>query len=226
LNTSPSPSPIVGSNPKMMTIKEYFILLLTSIFTFCSCRSNTSQIQHCFNDFKAAIMRNNGEAAVNLVDSSTIKFYSTLLDKAENLDSLQLEKESMITKFEVFKIRLMITPMQVNQINGRRLLTMLINHGISGNGNIKSYTLGHITIRNDSAEAEKLSNNKRTPFIYLFSKENDFWKIRMTSSNTTTDIAFKQLAIDEGLTDNDYIYKLLEEIFRKKPSNDIWKPIN
>ena len=163
---------------------------------------------------------------MNLVDSSTIKFYSTLLDKAEHLDSLQLEKESITTKFEVFKIRLMIMPMKAYGINGRRLLTMLISHGISGNGNIKIYTVGHITIMNDSAEAEKLSNNKRTPFIYLFSKENDFWKIRMTSSNATTDIAFKQLAIDKGFTDNDYIYKLLEEIFRKKPSNDIWKPLN
>ncbi len=200
--------------------------MITSIFTLFSCRSDISQIQDCFQNYKAAVLSLDGERAANLVDNSTVEFYSNLLDKVKHFDSLQLEKESLTTKFEVFKIRHMITPTEIHGMNGKQLLTTLINHGISGSGNFEKYTLGDIEIRNDSAEAQKLSNNKLIPFRYLFIKEDTFWKIRSAASNPASDIAFKQLALNKGVTENEYIYELLEEISRKKPSPDIWKPIN
>jgi len=209
---------------KGFQVQSMFLVAIS--ISLCSCRSDISSVKDCFNEYKAAILSRNGVKAVTLVDSSTFKLYSGLLEKVRLLDSSQLEKESLATKFEVFKVRHMIESKEINGMDGKQLLTVLINRGISGNGNIESYSLGDIAIKNDSAQAQQLSEKKETPFRYLFIKEGQFWRIRTASSSHAPDIFFKQMAFSGGITVNEYIYKLLEDISRKKPSADIWRPIH
>jgi hypothetical protein len=205
-----------------------YLILVSSyiILSLSSCQSNSSLIKACFHEYQLAILNHEGRKAVALIDKGTIDYYSRVLDKVKSLDSSQLEKESLVEKLEILKIRHIISRKDIPGMNGMTLLTTLIDRGITNNGGIDKYTLGKIIVKNDSANAEKISNNKKTPFRYLFSKEEGSWKLRMFASSIINDIALRQLALDDGMTARDYILKLLEKISGTKPSRQIWNPIN
>jgi hypothetical protein len=60
--------------------------------------------------------------------------------------------------------------------------------------------------------------------ILSFKKEGEVWKYQMVSS--WTPIEFRQLEPNPAITEEQYIFDMLEKLSGKKPTSEIWKPIN
>jgi hypothetical protein len=194
--------------------------------TTTSCETTKSKIDKCFSEFKMAILDADGKKAVRLIDKETIEDYSQILGKAKSLDSLRLEKETEVNKYNVLKVRHLFSKEEILTMNGEKLFISVVDQSVSGNGNIKNYCLGNIKVENNNAKAERISNEGKTPFVHLFSKENGAWKIRMKVSSSPIDIVIKQGALDNGASENEYIFEMLRNMNGKDPSPQIWAPLN
>jgi len=181
-----------------------------------SCQSDTKQVKNCFNEYKEAIINHDGNEAINYIDTNSKNYYSNILEKVKDLDSFQLEQEPVLQKLTILRIRYRFPKEEILKMNGQTLLISLINKGMTNNGNIANSTLGKITINNNLAKAEKIVKNKKTPIVFLFHKENDSWKIGMNLSSVF-DIVLKQMLLDSGMPENDFLFKLLDSISSIKP---------
>jgi hypothetical protein len=163
-----------------------------------------------------------GQSAIDYISKKTLAEYSTLLQKIKQADSLQLSTEEFATKLIILKIRQLLSPGQILKLDNQSLLVLAINKGISNNNNIGNSYIDKITIIDSSAKATLTINKKATPFIYSFSKENNFWKIILRTSFRTT---YQQLFPDATVSETDYINNQLLQISGRRPSNTIWQPI-
>ena len=200
------------------------------LFLFCnifllSCssqKSDTLQIKECFAKCQKAIVNMNGEVAIDLISEKTKIEYSNLLEKIKQLDSTQLSQEEFSSKLFILKVRYLLSPDQIHELNNLGLLMFAINKGISNNNNIGNSTLDKITINDSSAIATLIINRKKSPFIYSFSKENNQWKIRLRTSLHTS---YKKLFPDSAILENDFINNQLIQLSDKSHSHSIWQPI-
>jgi hypothetical protein len=194
-------------------------------FLFLNCnaqKGEKEQITQCFNTYKKAIITNEGKVAVKQIDNRTVKYYSEILEKIKSADSLTLNNLNILDKFSVLSLKHFATKEEILSFNGKDLFRFAITKRMTGN--VVNITIGEITIENDFAKGQLLSNGKKTSTNFNFYKENGNWKINVTSMLTSGVGAIEQMIEKSGKSENDFIIYILGKANGKKPETNIWKP--
>lgn len=210
---------------KIKILGILFLLLAGTELTYGQ-HEEEEQVKKSFDNYKSAILNNNGEEAVNYVDSRTIKYYNDILDLVKTADSSKIEALSIMDKLMVFSVRHRTSKEDILRFEGKSLLVYAIESGMVGKNSVANNSIGKVTIEKDFAKGQFISKGQKTPFFFHFYKEEGEWKIDLTSLFPASTMAFKKMADDSGETQNDYLFSLLEMITGKRPGAEIWKPIN
>ena len=201
------------------------VFFLAWIATFGQ-KKEEKLVRQSFNNYKSAILNDKGEEAVKFVDSRTIKYYSDILDLIKNADSTKVETLSILNKLMIFSIRHLTSREDILSFDGKSLLVYAIKNGMVGKNSVASNSIGYVTIDNSFAKGQFITNGQKTPFDFHFYKEENQWRIDITSLFTISITALKKIVDDSGLNENEYLFSLLEMMTGNKPNNEIWEPIN
>jgi hypothetical protein len=182
-------------------------------------------VRKAFDNYKSAILNDKGEEAVRFVDSKTIKYYNDILDLVRNADSSKVETLSILDKLMVFSIRHRTSKEDILSFDGKTLLIYAIKSGMVGKNSVANNTIGEVTIDGNFAKGQFVVKEQKAPFFLHFYKEDQQWKMDLTSLFTISTSAFKKMADDSGQNENEYLFDLLETITGKKPGPGIWQPI-
>jgi hypothetical protein len=199
--------------------------LLTGQLTYGQ-KSEEKLVKKLFDNYKSAILNDKGEEAVNYVDSKTIKYYSDILELVKTADSAKVETLSILDKLMVFTIRHKTSKNDILSFDGKSLLVFAIKNGIAGKNSGANNSIGEVIIEGAFAKGQFIDNGQKAPFYFHFYKEEGQWKIDLTSLFPVSAMAFKKMADESGENQNDFLFSLLEMITGKKPSAEIWQPIN
>ena len=182
-------------------------------------------VRKVFDSYKSAILNDKGEEAVKFVDSRTIKYYNDILDVVKNADSAKVENHSILDKIMVFSIRHRTSKEDILSFDGKSLLIYAIKSGMVGKNSVANNSIGDVTIDGNFAKGQFVVSGQKAPFYFHFYKEDQQWKIDLTSLFPISTSALKKMADDSGKNENDYIFGLLEMITGTKPGKEIWQPI-
>jgi len=182
-------------------------------------------VRKAFDSYKSAILNDNGDVAVKFVDSRTIKYYNGIVDLVKNADSAKVETLSILDKLIVFTIRHRTSKEDILSFDGKSLLIYAIKSGMVGKNSVVNNSIGDVTIDGNFAKGQFVVSGQKAPFNLHFYKEDQQWKIDLTSLFSVSTIAFKKMADDSGQNENDYLFGLLEMITGTKPGPGIWQPI-
>jgi len=202
--------------------------LLLAMFTNVSYSKNEEQklVQQSFELYKAALQDENGEEAIKYLDKNTLDYYTSMLELSKNADSLKIEKQTLLDKLMVFSVRHRVPKEELLKFNGRNFLVYAIKSGMIGKSSIANASIGKVKAKTKtSAAGEFLVYGNKTPFKFLFNKEEDQWKIDLTSFFPETNKSFQKLAKESGQNTNEYLFGLLEMLTKRKPENTIWLPV-
>lgn len=72
------------------------LTLLIFLAINCYSQSDKALILKSFENYKNAILTDKGKLAADFVDSRTINYYSTILDKVKTADSLEVDSMGII----------------------------------------------------------------------------------------------------------------------------------
>jgi hypothetical protein len=209
-----------------MTRKLYILLLLTLWTSFCYGQKEEEQlIRETFENYKSAILQDKGNKAVNFVDSRTIEYYSKILDLVKNADSAQVDALPILDKLMVFSVRHRTPKADILKFDGKELLVYAIKNGMVGKNSVVNTYIGEISISNDFAKGQLLSNGESSPIFFHFYKESGDWKIDLTSVFPISTIAFRKMLENNGQNENDYLFLMLEMLTDKKPGQEIWEKV-
>jgi hypothetical protein len=182
-------------------------------------------VRKAFDSYKSSILNDKGEEAVKFVDNRTIMYYNDILDVVKNADSAKVETHSILDKIMVFSIRHRTSKEDILSFDGKSLLIYAIKSGMVGKNSVANNSIGGVTIDGNFAKGQFVVNGQKAPFYLHFYKEDQQWKIDLTSLFPISTSALKKMADDSGKNENDYIFGLLEMITGTKPGQGIWQPI-
>lgn len=208
----------------MSMIKQIsFTLFLALILHSCSGQKEEALVRKSFDNYKSAVLNDNGEEAVKYVCSRTIEYYSSILLKAKKADSSEVSSLGLMDKLMVFSIRHRATKSEILSFDGEGLLVYAIKEGMVGKNSVANNTVGDVQIDAAFAKGQLLDNGQEGPFYFHFYKEEGIWKIDLTAMFSAGIAAFKTMQEDSGLGENEYLFSLLEMLTGRKPGNDIWE---
>ena len=212
-----------------MIKKITFCTLLFIInFAITSVGQQTEEnlVRQTFDGYKSAILNDKGEEASNYVDSTTIRYYTDIIDVVKNADSSRVDTLPLIDKITVFSIRHRATKDEILSMNGKDLFVYAIKNGMVGKNSVANNSVGNIKIDKTFAKGQLLVNGRPAPLYFEFHKENGKWKLDLTSLFPVSNITFKKMVDESGENENDFLFTILENLTGRKPGPEIWQKIN
>jgi len=208
-----------------MKKNTFLSALLLLLSTCCLAQDDKEMIKQTFNNYKSAILNDKGEEAVNYVDSRTLKYYADILEVIKHADSSVINASSLIDKVTVLSVRHRATREEILSMDGTGLFVYAIKKGMVGKNSVMNNTIGDIKIDNGFAKGQLLVSGQPTEIYMHFYKEQDHWKIDLTSIFPIGNAAFKDMVEEDGRPENEFIFMILEYLTGKKPGLGIWQPL-
>ena len=199
------------------------VLLVSSTSAFTQ-KSEVKAVKVSFDSYKQAILNDRGEEAVQFVDSRTINYYGDVLEKVKHADSATVNALPLMDKVMVFSVRHRATKEDILSFDGKGLLVYAIKSGMVGKNSVVNSSIGDVTVEGTFAKGQYVSNGNKAPFNFNFYKEDNAWKVDLTSIFPTTNMVFRKLVEESGQTENEFLFSILERLTGKAPGDEIWIP--
>ncbi|MFM2360004.1 MAG: hypothetical protein RLY16_1997 [Bacteroidota bacterium] len=201
------------------------LLLCLGFIQLNAQNAEEAAVKDAFNQYKQAILADEGENAANFVDIKTIQYYDSILIAIRNADSVQINQMPIMDKLMVLIVRHRANREAILNFNGRKLFVYAVEKGMVGKSSVAANSIGKVTLNKNQATGQLLVNGTETPVNFMFYKEEGVWKVNLTSIFPMGSMALKQMIDESGEDENAYILKLLGMITGNEPSKDIWKPL-
>lgn len=204
--------------------------LLSTLFAFITFLSfgqtaDEKAVLASFDAYKEAILASDGKEAVTHVDQNTLAYYSEMLELSISADSSTVDGLGLMDKLMVMTVRHRVPAEEVREMSGRAFFIYAVDEGMVGKNSVMNLEIGEVNIDGNSANGAVVSNGQPAPFGFDFHKENDSWKIDLTSIFGISETAITQMITQQGMTDTEWIFMALEMMTQKKPQPSIWQPI-
>lgn len=203
----------------------FFLFLFITNVCFSQTKEQKAVVQ-AFENYKSSILDDRGEEAVKYVDSRTIKYYGDMLELVKTADSAKVNSLSLLDKLMVFSIRHRTSKKDILSFDGKKLLIYAIKSGMVGKNSVQNNSIDEVTVENDFAKGQFINGTKKTPFYFHFYKEDQQWKIDLTSLFDVSNMAFSKVIEQSGQPENEYLFTLLEIVSGNAVGPEIWQKVN
>lgn len=187
-------------------------------------KAEENLVRKSFTGYKTAILDDKGEEAVAFVDSRTVAYYGKMLNLVRTADSITVSELPLLDKFMVLAIRHRMDAEELQSTDGKGLLVKAIRNGMVGKSSVANVSVGDVTVEGDFAKGQLMANGKKAPFSFHFYKEENSWKIDLTSLFPMTATMFQNMLDESDMEENEFLLHLLEMGSGMAPSPDVWKP--
>ena len=202
--------------------------LLILFFTFTSLtlqaqQSVETEVQQCFDNYKAAILEGRGEDAARLISQSTEDYYTKMRKVTLNADSAEVSGMGLIDKLLVLIARLKVSRSEMEAMDGIGFFVYAVDEGMVGKESVINLELGNVEVTGNSATGQITVNGQATPLSFTFYREGP-WKLDLTSIFDGTSAALNQMVQQSGMAENAFIMLTLQGLTGTYPDPDIWHP--
>ncbi|MCA4899838.1 MAG: hypothetical protein ACK514_06160 [Bacteroidota bacterium] len=205
------------------TILTLLSLILFVVVAFG--QNENELVRNSFNNYKKSILEGSGKEAIKYVNIKTIDYYDKELDLAVNGDSSAVSQLGVMDKLTVFIARHRIPKEDLINMTGRDFFIYAVDNGMIGKNSVVTTQIGDVNVKANFANGQMISNGQKTPLYFQFSKEENEWKIDLTSIFPQVNFGLTKMLSEQGLTDNDFIFQTLESLTGRKVTNDIWRSL-
>lgn len=182
-----------------------------------------------FEQYKAAILSQNGEQAVRYLDQRTINHYYKLRLLVLTFDKDMLQKQPVLDQISVLLTRAKFSKVELDQaVNGKAMLMLAIDKGMIGENSVKSISVGATGVEEDKKTGYvqvKYANGSISPLKIIARLEENQWKIDLTSMFPGAESAIRKKIEKSGLTTEKFISDLVSKTLGKPMSEDLWVAI-
>lgn len=180
-------------------------------------------IQTTFSQYKAALLESDGSRAADVLSARTIAFYDGIVQHALHTSRAKVEELDFISKLMVARIRLEFTREQISRMTGREMLEIGVNNGWISKSSVANIER-LVEIKVDSSEASASMPLAPGVPAFRFVKESEQWKLDLVASFALANAAMKQEITKSGLTEEEFIIRVLRMLSSKEVDEGIFSP--
>ena len=167
-------------------------------------------IRATFQQMNMALAAGQGSAAAALVDAATIRHFDRLLMLANTTDTTVFDTLKPADKVSVNMLRQAVPAERLTDLTGKGLVAYAVQTGALGKNSLATLRLGAIAARGNSASASLFQKGKKLPVKAYFTREEDGWKINLTSLLPAAERALARLPTTKGAPDGSFLRGLME----------------
>jgi hypothetical protein len=190
-----------------------------------STADEAQMVRQVFEKYKQAVLSDNGEAAASLLSQGTIDYYGDMQQLAVCASPQEVRNQSMVNRMQVLLLRWRVPPDVLPQMSELELVTYAVNQGWIGKSGVVTVDIGDVTVSDSVALAQVLKNDQPSRIKFQFLKESGAWKLDLQPLLQVSNLAFKELAILAEIEENEFIFRLLESVEGRQPTEQIWQPV-
>ena len=213
----------MDTSPRSLLIWLFFVVLAG-----CSEEASPDEagsVRACFDGYKQAILDRDGMKAVAFVDKNTLDYYRKMRDLSLRGNRETVGALSSINKLMVLSIRHRVPLESLQQMTPESLFAHAVDEGWIGKQSVINNELGDIAVSGASATGVHISAKKETLIKWVFRKEDDRWRMDLTSMITVADQAMKHVIRQSGLSEDEFLTNILESVSGKKVADTAWEPM-
>ncbi|HEU4340186.1 MAG TPA: hypothetical protein VFU31_01300 [Candidatus Binatia bacterium] len=182
------------------------------------------QIRGAFLSYKEAILQQQGQSAVSLVNRATLQYYARMKTLALRGQEKEVRLLTPMNKIMVLSLRHRLSIDDLRRMTPDEIFIHAVNHGWIGKNSVLDSDIGQMQVFGNDASAEYVKGGRRTPLKYRFTKEDGHWKIDLTALMPAADQAMGMLIKKKGIDEDAFIISLVESVSGKKVLPSIWQP--
>jgi len=207
-----------------MSMKISCIYFLSIFILAYSALANSEQdeIAQVFQQYRSALLNEDGKEALELVDSQTIRYYDDVVKDALKISRADLNRLDLYTKFMVLRLRHEFRKDQLEKMTGDSLFILSVKQGwVSKSEASNNSKLVNIKYDRHLASAS-LPQAPEIPAFY-FMKENGKWKLALWKNFELANVAFSQMLQQSSLAETEFLVRLLENISKYRVDENIFE---
>lgn len=187
--------------------------------------ANPDDVKESFLTYKTAILTSNGEAAAEVVTQDSRDYFRKLADQALTMDWDGLHQIHISDRLYAMLLRHSLERDRLAAMSGSEVVSYAVEKGWIGKEGADQLQLGNYQVEGDVASGTILRpDGGETSFKMEFVKEEGRWLLDLVALMKLTRAAFDYSIQQTGISEDDFVMLMLEEVSGRKPSPDIWSP--
>jgi hypothetical protein len=184
-----------------------------------------ARVREAFSQYKDALLHQDGEGAVTLVSAATLSYYEDMRRLAVNAGRPEIEAQSLSDRLFITMLRHEVGAAKLAGMSEEEEVFILaVDEGLVGaQGTIEAIDVGEITVSDDTATGEAMSQGQPTGISWEFRREDGAWKIHFVELLQLANVALEQAARESGLDETEFIFTLVESVSGRAVPRDIWE---
>ena len=199
------------------------VVILVLAVSSCGKVDETPDIQACFEQYKSAILDKDGPTASTLVTQSTINLYGEYRMLALFSDKQEIAARPISDRLSVAMLRHMMDMNYLEQLTAQQLFMYGVSEGWVGSSEFSYITMGELQIEDNRATCSALINGTKSPESLSFEKTDTGWKMNLIPLMASVNSTLRQVAVMQGISEDQLIINALEELSGKKVNPKIWE---
>ncbi len=182
-------------------------------------------VRAAFARYRDALLQKDGGAAAGAVDEETVAFYAGIREAALGAAPAVVKKRGLLERMMFLRLRHELDPVALQRMSGGDLLAYGVDKGWVSASSVASAALGQVKVSGVEATGQVLSGGRPTPFSFSFRKSGDGWRFRLMPLMMLGEPALKEMAERQGLEENEFLFRLLEQVSGQPVPKSVWEPL-
>ncbi|MGB0177791.1 MAG: hypothetical protein ACPF9D_11540, partial [Owenweeksia sp.] len=203
----------------------FSLLIFLSSLSLQGQSEDQQKIRTAFDNYKSAIRYSNGDVALAFIDQNTRDYYQEMTNAIKTADSLSVRDMNVLDKIMVLSARHRIPEEKAISMEGDQLFIYAVKYGMVAKNSVENVEIGEIVVNGNTATASLVASGQPVPMNFEFNRENNKWKIDLTSLFEISEAGMLQVIEQKGVDENMFIEKIIELSSGIPIRKNLWKPL-
>ena len=200
--------------------------LLIAIATAATAKEGAANsVRQAFSQYRAALLKQDGEAAVEVLSQPTVDYYGTMQHLAVCGSAEEIKRQSFIDRMQVLLMRVRVPADDLLAMSGREMLIYAIEQGWIGRSDVVSASVGEVSITGGTAVGQHVVQGQPSQAKFHFVNEAGVWKLDLLPTIEASGQAMSIVAKQQGRPENELLGQLMTLVTQKQLKTADWQPI-
>ncbi|WP_028662039.1 hypothetical protein [Saccharomonospora saliphila] len=163
-----------------------------------------------FESYRQAVGDRDGDTAADLVGPEGLDHYDTLSDVAGSAGPEEFAELPAMDRFVAALFRIAAGPEQAAEMDGHAAYSFGVQEGLVDDSSVAGTEIDTVAVHGDRATAALLVHGQPAPYEFTFQLLDGMWKFDIMPVLRMARASFPQLAEQQGLTEEEFIFRALE----------------
>ena len=188
--------------------------------------SSANAVRQTFAEYRLALLRQDGDAAVEVLSQPTVDYYAAIQQLAVCGSEDEVKGHSFIDRMQVLLMRLRVPTGELLTMSGRETLIYAIEQGWVGRSDVASASVGNVTITNGTAVGQHVVQGQPSEAKFYFVNEGGAWKLDLLPTIQASGKAMSMLAKQQNRQEDDWLFQLVGLVTQRQLTDAAWEPIS